>query len=214
MAASDLADMVADTVEATPADAVVEVAGPEAIGLDELVRRVLSATNDPRTVVTDDSARYFGALLDDASLTPGQGARIGPTRLNDRPQPALKRRRIQDERLARWTDGRPRPGQFRSASVMPRGHGRQPLRGSSTEGRRWTGGVWRPRTRRLISSTKTREAHREVDVALRDVDVEAVGDQRHPDQQQEAQGQHLDRRVRLDEARRTGPTRRASPRPR
>ncbi len=83
MAASDLADMVADTVEATPADAVVEVAGPEAIGLDELVRRVLSATNDPRTVVTDDSARYFGALLDDASLTPGQGARIGPTRLDD-----------------------------------------------------------------------------------------------------------------------------------
>ena len=83
MAASDLAVMVADTVEATPADAVVEVAGPEAIGLDELVRRVLSATSDPRPVVTDDSVKYFGALLDDASLTPGQGARIGPTRLDD-----------------------------------------------------------------------------------------------------------------------------------
>jgi uncharacterized protein YbjT (DUF2867 family) len=83
MAASDLAVMVADTVEATPADAVVEVAGPEAIGLDELVRRVLSATSDPRPVVTDDSVKYFGALLDDTSLTPGQGARIGPTRLDD-----------------------------------------------------------------------------------------------------------------------------------
>jgi uncharacterized protein YbjT (DUF2867 family) len=83
MAASDLAVIVADTVEATPADAVVEVAGPEAIGLDELVRRVLSATSDPRPVVTDDSVTYFGALLDDASLTPGQGARIGPTRLDD-----------------------------------------------------------------------------------------------------------------------------------
>jgi uncharacterized protein YbjT (DUF2867 family) len=83
MAASDLAVMVADTVEATPADAVVEVAGPEAIGLDELVRRVLSATSDPRPVVTDDSVKYFGAHLDDASLTPGQGARIGPTRLDD-----------------------------------------------------------------------------------------------------------------------------------
>jgi uncharacterized protein YbjT (DUF2867 family) len=83
MAASDLAVMVADMVEATPADAVVEVAGPEAIGLDELVRRVLSATSDPRPVVTDDSVKYFGALLDDASLTPGQGARIGPTRLDD-----------------------------------------------------------------------------------------------------------------------------------
>ena len=46
-----------------------------------------------------------------------------------------------------------------------------------------------------------REAHGEVDVALRDVQVEAVGHQGHPDQEQEAQGEHLDRRVRLDELR-------------
>jgi len=62
---------------------VVEVAGPEAVGLDELVRRVLAATGDPRPVVTDDSVKYFGAQLDDASLTPGPGARIAPTRLDD-----------------------------------------------------------------------------------------------------------------------------------
>ena len=62
---------------------MVEVAGPEAIGLDELVRRVLSATDDPRPVVTDDSVTYFGAHIDDASLTPGPGARIAPTRLDD-----------------------------------------------------------------------------------------------------------------------------------
>jgi uncharacterized protein YbjT (DUF2867 family) len=83
IAATDLAVAVADVVEGSPTDAVVEVAGPEAVGLDELVRRVLSATGDPRPVVTDDSVKYFGAHLDDASLTPGPGARIFPTRLDD-----------------------------------------------------------------------------------------------------------------------------------
>jgi uncharacterized protein YbjT (DUF2867 family) len=83
IAAGDLAVFVADVVEGSPANAVVEVAGPEAIGLDELVRRVLSSGSDPRPVVTDDSVKYFGALIDDASLTPGPGARIGPTRLAD-----------------------------------------------------------------------------------------------------------------------------------
>ena len=83
IAASDLAVAVADVAEATPTGAVVEVAGPEAVGLDELIRRVLSATGDPRPVVTDDSVRYFGAHLDDALLTPGPGARIAPTRLDD-----------------------------------------------------------------------------------------------------------------------------------
>jgi uncharacterized protein YbjT (DUF2867 family) len=83
IAASDLAVAVADVVEGAPTDAVVEVAGPEAIGLDDLVRRVLSATGDPRPVVTDDSVTYFGAHLDDASLTPGPGARIASTRLDD-----------------------------------------------------------------------------------------------------------------------------------
>jgi uncharacterized protein YbjT (DUF2867 family) len=83
IAASDLAVAVADVVEGSPADAVIEVAGPEAVGLDELARRVLSAAGDPRPVVTDDSVKYFGAQIDDASLTPGPGARIAPTRLDD-----------------------------------------------------------------------------------------------------------------------------------
>jgi uncharacterized protein YbjT (DUF2867 family) len=83
IAVSDLADAVADIAEGSPTDGVVEVAGPEAVGLDELVRRVLSANGDPRPVVTDDSVKYYGAHLDDASLTPGPGARIAPTRLDD-----------------------------------------------------------------------------------------------------------------------------------
>ena len=83
IAVSDLAVAVADVVEGSPTDGVVEVAGPEAIGLDELVRRVLSATGDPRPVVTDDSVPYFGAQIDDETLTPGADARIAPTRLDD-----------------------------------------------------------------------------------------------------------------------------------
>lgn len=83
IAVSDLAVAVADVAEGSPVAGVVEVAGPEAVGLDELVRRVLSAAADPRPVVTDDSVKYFGARIDDASLTPGPSARIAGTRLDD-----------------------------------------------------------------------------------------------------------------------------------
>jgi uncharacterized protein YbjT (DUF2867 family) len=62
---------------------VVEVAGPEALGLDDLVRRVLSTRGDPRPVMTDDSVMYYGAHLDNASLIPGPDARIASTRLDD-----------------------------------------------------------------------------------------------------------------------------------
>jgi uncharacterized protein YbjT (DUF2867 family) len=83
IAVGDLAAAVADVIEGSPVNAVVEVAGPEAVGLDELVRRVLAATGDPRPVITDDSVAYFGAQINDATLTPGPGARIAPTRLDD-----------------------------------------------------------------------------------------------------------------------------------
>ena len=83
IAVGDLAAIVADVAEGPATFAVVEVGGPEAIGLDQLVRRILSAKGDPRTVVTDNSARYFGARLDNATLTPGPDARLGPTTLDD-----------------------------------------------------------------------------------------------------------------------------------
>jgi len=82
IAAGDLAAIVADIAEGPPTFAVVEVAGPEALGLDELVSRVLKTKDDPRPIVTDDSATYFGARLDNATLTPGPDARIGPTTLD------------------------------------------------------------------------------------------------------------------------------------
>ena len=60
----------------------VELAGPERFRLDELARRV-SANNAPRRVTADVHARYFGAELDDHSLTPGVNPRIAPTRFTD-----------------------------------------------------------------------------------------------------------------------------------
>jgi uncharacterized protein YbjT (DUF2867 family) len=82
-AADDVASTLADVAVGAPLNDTVELAGPEAFPLDELARRVLSADNDPRQVTADVRARYFGAELDERSLTPGDDARIAPTRLED-----------------------------------------------------------------------------------------------------------------------------------
>jgi len=83
MAADDVAAALADVAVARPLNGTIEVAGPEAIRLDELARRVLSAKRDPRQVLTDANASYFGTELDDRSLTPGKDPRIAPTRFDD-----------------------------------------------------------------------------------------------------------------------------------
>ena len=77
MASDDVAAALADVALAPPVNGTIEVAGPEALPLDELVRRFLQGTGDPRTVVADIRARYFGGLLSDRSLTPADGARLG-----------------------------------------------------------------------------------------------------------------------------------------
>ena len=82
-AADDVAAAVADLALSQPVNGIVELAGPEPYRLDELVARVLRAKNDPRRVIPDVHARYFGAELDDHSLMPGENARIAPTRLED-----------------------------------------------------------------------------------------------------------------------------------
>ncbi|MGI5522373.1 SDR family oxidoreductase [Micromonospora sp. CA-259024] len=83
MAADDVAAAVADVVVGAPTSSVVEVAGPEQFRLDELGRSVLAARQDPRSVVADPDARYFGAELGERSLVPADGARIAGTRLDD-----------------------------------------------------------------------------------------------------------------------------------
>jgi uncharacterized protein YbjT (DUF2867 family) len=79
----DVADALADIAVGKPVNGTVEVAGPERIRLDELVRRYLSANRDARKVTTDVHARYFGTELNDQSLTPGDNPRIGKTRFED-----------------------------------------------------------------------------------------------------------------------------------
>ena len=71
VASNDVAALVTKVATMAPANGVIELAGPERIGLDDLIRRYLAAKNDDRKVVTDVHARYFGAELNDRSLTPG-----------------------------------------------------------------------------------------------------------------------------------------------
>jgi hypothetical protein len=56
---------------------MIEIAGPESFQMDQLIRTYLAAKNDRKEVITDPAARYFGIRLDDRSLTPDAGARIG-----------------------------------------------------------------------------------------------------------------------------------------
>jgi uncharacterized protein YbjT (DUF2867 family) len=83
MAADDVATAVAKVVVSASVNGIIEVAGPEQFRLDELVRRYLGARDDPRSVIADPRARYFGAELDDQTLVPGDGARLAPTRFED-----------------------------------------------------------------------------------------------------------------------------------
>lgn len=83
MASTDVAAALADVAVAPPVNSMIEVAGPEAMPLDELARRFLKATQDPRKVVPDIHARYYGGVLSDRSLTPGENARIGAIRFED-----------------------------------------------------------------------------------------------------------------------------------
>jgi uncharacterized protein YbjT (DUF2867 family) len=79
IAADDVASALAEVALGAPVNGMIEVAGPDRAGLDELVGRFLSATKDPRQVVTDVNARYYGLVINDQSLTPGANPRIGAT---------------------------------------------------------------------------------------------------------------------------------------
>ena len=83
IASDDVAAAVARAAVAAPVGGVVEVAGPEAFGLDELIRKALDAENDPRTVVTDPEARYWGAELHETTLLPGPDAHLAEHRFAD-----------------------------------------------------------------------------------------------------------------------------------
>jgi uncharacterized protein YbjT (DUF2867 family) len=79
MAAGDVSAAVADAALSAPVNGIVEIAGPRRMRLAEVVRQFLEAKDDPREVVPDAHARYFGAELDELSLVPGDKPRIAPT---------------------------------------------------------------------------------------------------------------------------------------
>jgi uncharacterized protein YbjT (DUF2867 family) len=83
IAAEDVAAGVADVALAKPLNGTVELAGPEPIRQDDLVRRFLNATGDARTVLADPKALYYGVAVNDQSLTPGANPRLGPMRFAD-----------------------------------------------------------------------------------------------------------------------------------
>jgi len=91
MAGEDVASGLARVALEPPVNGTIEIAGPEVFRLDELIRRRLAQLNDTREVVTDPEARYSGAKLDERTLVPGEGARLGPTRFETWvTQPAAK----------------------------------------------------------------------------------------------------------------------------
>ena len=93
MAADDVAKAVGKVAMGAPLNGTVEVAGPDKFRFDELIRQGLSARNDPREVVVDPHARYFGAELGERSLIPADGARLGEIHLQEwLGQPALQQR--------------------------------------------------------------------------------------------------------------------------
>src|SRR5262245_44333686 len=81
MAADDVAAALADVTVGSPAEAVLEVAGPESLPMASFVGKALAAKGDKRSVVADKQARYYGAALDEQGLKPrGTNPRIAPTR--------------------------------------------------------------------------------------------------------------------------------------
>ncbi|PYS99357.1 MAG: NmrA family transcriptional regulator [Acidobacteria bacterium] len=83
VAADDVAAAVEKIAIGEPLNATLEVAGPDVFRFDELIRDGLKAKNDPRSVVADPEAKYFGAVLSERSLVPGDGAQLARTRLED-----------------------------------------------------------------------------------------------------------------------------------
>jgi uncharacterized protein YbjT (DUF2867 family) len=83
MAASDVAAAVAKTAAGSPVNGIAEVGGPERFGLDEFVRRALAFSRDPRVVITDPEATYFGGRPGLDTLVPADGAVLGTVRYDE-----------------------------------------------------------------------------------------------------------------------------------
>ena len=94
MAADDVASALAQVATGSPVKGTVEIGGPERSHLDEVVRRGLAAWKDPREVVADPQARYYGIEVSERALVPNDDARLGTTRFADWLKPSALRARV------------------------------------------------------------------------------------------------------------------------
>jgi uncharacterized protein YbjT (DUF2867 family) len=83
MAADDVASAIGKIAMNSPVNGTVEIGGPEQFRLDELIRRDLAARKDPREVISDPHARYYGIEVSERALVPNDDARLGETRFED-----------------------------------------------------------------------------------------------------------------------------------
>jgi uncharacterized protein YbjT (DUF2867 family) len=85
IAAKDVATAVSGATISDPTNGIINIAGPEKLGMDDFIRNSLAAHGDPRHVVTDPSAPYFGQVIDEHTIVPldDEGATIYPTRFSD-----------------------------------------------------------------------------------------------------------------------------------
>jgi uncharacterized protein YbjT (DUF2867 family) len=82
VAADDVAAALADVAVASPLNATIELAGPEAMSIADFVGRFMTAKGDKRTVIADPKALYYGAVMGSRGIAPGDNPRIGPTRFD------------------------------------------------------------------------------------------------------------------------------------
>jgi uncharacterized protein YbjT (DUF2867 family) len=83
IAADDVAVVVSEVALASPRNGIVEIAGPERAAFNDIIARYLKAVGDPREVVTDPEARYFGGRLEETSLVPSGVVRLGRLNLEE-----------------------------------------------------------------------------------------------------------------------------------
>src|SRR5579871_3075133 len=83
IAADDVAAIVADVALAAPRNGIVDIAGPDRAPFNEIIARYLKAVGDPRKVVADPNAPYWGGRVEERSLVPLGEARLGRIALDE-----------------------------------------------------------------------------------------------------------------------------------